>query len=190
MTDRQGKNRQSFGPYIFCHQFYFQEHVQCSCISRNQIFFFPRQKHRVQTNVTQTIQAKDFPYLERRPYLNSRNIACFLSGSRSSDPNSGSLAQENNQKYRKIFTHRDVITVLLFIYNNNESESKVAQSCPTLCNPVDYSLPGSSIHGILQARILEWVAISFSRGSSRPRDQPRVSHIVVRGFTLWAMGIS
>ena len=115
--------------------------------------------------------------------MKSRNIACFLSGSLSSDPNSGSLAQENNQKYRKIFTHRDVITVLLFIYNNNESESKVAQSCPTLCNPVDYSLPGSSIHGILQAGILEWVAISFSRGSSRPRDQPRVSHIAGRRFT-------
>ena len=45
-------------------------------------------------------------------------------------------------------------------------ESEVAQSCPTLCNPVDCSLPGSSIHGILQARILEWVAISFSRDSS------------------------
>ena len=50
--------------------------------------------------------------------------------------------------------------------------SEVAQSCPTLCNPMDCSLPGSSVHGILQARILEWVAISFSRGSSRPRDLP------------------
>ena len=40
------------------------------------------------------------------------------------------------------------------------------KSCPTLCNPMDCSLPGSSVHGILQARILEWVAISFSRGSS------------------------
>ena len=47
-----------------------------------------------------------------------------------------------------------------------ESESEVAQSYPTLCNPMDYRLPGSSLHGILQARILEWVAISFSRGSS------------------------
>ena len=45
-------------------------------------------------------------------------------------------------------------------------ESEVAQSCLTLCNPVDCSPPGSSVHGILQARILEWVAISFSRGSS------------------------
>ena len=49
-------------------------------------------------------------------------------------------------------------------------ESEVTQSCPTLCDPMDCSLPGSSIHGILQARILEWVAISFSRRSSRPRD--------------------
>ena len=42
-----------------------------------------------------------------------------------------------------------------------------AQSCPTLCDPMDYSPPGSSVHGILQARILEWVAISYSRGSSQ-----------------------
>ena len=48
----------------------------------------------------------------------------------------------------------------------HESESELTQSCPTLCDPTDYSLPGSSVHGILQARILEWVAISFSRGSS------------------------
>ena len=42
----------------------------------------------------------------------------------------------------------------------------LAQSCPTLCDPIDCSLPGSSVHGILQARILEWAAIAFSRGSS------------------------
>ena len=53
----------------------------------------------------------------------------------------------------------------------------VAKSCPTLCDPTDCSPPGSSIHGILQVRILEWVAISSSRGSSRPRDQTRVSCI-------------
>ena len=50
-----------------------------------------------------------------------------------------------------------------------------AQSCPTLCNPVDFSLPGSSVHGIFQARVLAWVAISYSRGSSRPRDQTCIS---------------
>ena len=43
-----------------------------------------------------------------------------------------------------------------------KSESEVAQSCPTLLDPMDYSLPGSSIHGIFQARVLEWVAIAFS----------------------------
>ena len=48
--------------------------------------------------------------------------------------------------------------------------SQVAQSCPTLCDPMDCSLPGSSVHGIFQARILEWMAISFSRRSSLHRD--------------------
>ena len=50
-----------------------------------------------------------------------------------------------------------------------------AQSCPTPCDPMDCSLPGSSVHGILQARILEWVATSYSRGSFWPRDRTRVS---------------
>ena len=57
---------------------------------------------------------------------------------------------------------------------------------PTLCDPMDCSLPGSSLHGILQARVLEWVAVSFSRGSSRPRDQTRVSCIPGRRLNLWA----
>ena len=64
--------------------------------------------------------------------------------------------------------------------------SEVAQSCLTLCNPINCSLPGSSIHGIFQARVLEWVAISFSRGSSQPRDWTQVSHIACRRFTIWA----
>ena len=46
----------------------------------------------------------------------------------------------------------------------------VSELCLTLCDPMDWSLPGSSVHGILQARILEWVVMLFSRGSSRPRD--------------------
>ena len=65
-------------------------------------------------------------------------------------------------------------------------EIKVAQSCPTLSDPLDCSLPGSSVYGIFQAKVLEWVATSFSRGSSRPRDQTRVSHTVDRHFTKWA----
>ena len=68
----------------------------------------------------------------------------------------------------------------------NISKVKEAQSCPTLCNPVDCSPPGSSVHGILQARILEWVAISSSRGSSQPRDRTQVSCIAGRRFNLWA----
>ena len=65
--------------------------------------------------------------------------------------------------------------------------SEVAQSCPTLCNPVDCSLPGFSVHGILQTRKLEWVTISFFRGSSQPRDRTQVSHIRGRRFNLWAI---
>ena len=57
----------------------------------------------------------------------------------------------------------------------------VAQSCPTLCNAMDCSSPVSSVHGNLQARILKWVAISFSRGSSRPRDRTQP-----RSAALWA----
>ena len=54
---------------------------------------------------------------------------------------------------------------------------RATQSCPVLCNPTDCSPPGSSVHGILQARILEWVAIALSRESSQPRDQTQVSCI-------------
>ena len=54
---------------------------------------------------------------------------------------------------------------------------KTLQLCPTLCNPMDCSLSGSSVHGILQARTLEWVAILSFRGSSRPRDWTRISYI-------------
>ena len=61
-----------------------------------------------------------------------------------------------------------------------------AQSCPILCDPTDCSPPGSSVYGILQASILEWVAISFSRGSSRPKDWTQISCIAGRFFTIWA----
>ena len=64
--------------------------------------------------------------------------------------------------------------------------SEVPQSCPTLGDPMDCSLLGSSAHGIFQARILEWVAISFSREPSRPRDWTQVSLTVGRWFTVWA----
>ena len=77
-------------------------------------------------------------------------------------------------------------TVTFGLKEYTQKWSEVAQLCPTLCDPMDCGLPGSSIHGIFQARILEWVAISFSRGSSRPRDQTQVSHIGGRRLNLWA----
>ena len=65
----------------------------------------------------------------------------------------------------------------------------VAQLCPTLCNSKNCSPPGSSVHGISQARILQWVANSFSRGSSWPRDWTQVSNTVGRLFTIWVTRI-
>ena len=67
-----------------------------------------------------------------------------------------------------------------------QCESEVSQLCPTLCNPMDCSLPGSSTHGIFQARVLEWGATSFSRRSSQHRDWTWVSPIADRRFTVWA----
>ena len=68
------------------------------------------------------------------------------------------------------------------IWMNIESESH-SVVCLTLCDPMDCSLPGSSVHGILQAKILEWGAVPFSRGSSQPRNQTRVSCIAGGFFT-------
>ena len=85
------------------------------------------------------------------------------------------------------FFNHDSFILQLEVCTSYEWVSEVTQSCPTLCDPMDCSLPGFSIHGIFQARILEWVAISFSRGSSQPRDRTLVSHIAGRRFTLWAI---
>ena len=80
---------------------------------------------------------------------------------------------------------------VMYSYNcgsqvRHHHESVVAQLCPTLWDPMDCTLPGSSVHRIFQARILEWVAISFSRGSFGPRDRTQVSRIASRFFTIWA----
>ena len=77
-----------------------------------------------------------------------------------------------------------VMTSRFFFEGTGESKSEVARSCLILCHPMDP--PGSSVHRILQARILEWIAISFSRGSSWPRDRTQVSHIAGRHINLWA----
>ena len=71
-----------------------------------------------------------------------------------------------------------------------ESESEVAQLCPSFCKPVDCSPPGSSIHGLLQARILEWVAISFSRESSQPGIEPTSPAMQADALTSEPLGMS
>ena len=67
-----------------------------------------------------------------------------------------------------------------------KTESEVAQSCLTLWHSMACSLPGFSVHGVFQVRVLEWVAISFFGGSSPPRDQTQISLTAGRRFTLWA----
>ena len=62
-----------------------------------------------------------------------------------------------------------LVKAMVFLVLMYGCESEIAQSCPTLCEPIDCSLPGCSVHGIFQAIVLEWIAISFSRGSSQPR---------------------
>ena len=81
---------------------------------------------------------------------------------------------------------KTLIPFAWFILHSKVKVSEVARSCLTLCDPMDCSLPGSSVHGIFQAIVLEWTAISFSSGSSQPRDRTQVSCVVDRRFTLWA----
>ena len=71
------------------------------------------------------------------------------------------------------------------VLTQQESEREVTQSCPIPYDPMDCSPPDSSVHGIFQARVLEWGAIPFSGGSSRPRDQTQVSRVVGRCFTIF-----
>ena len=86
--------------------------------------------------------------------------------------------------------HLEYILIFCLITRNYVSKSfgkkcvLVAQSCPTLCDPMDCSPPGFSVHGIFQARILEWIAISFSKGTSQPRDQTLVFCIGGRFFII------
>ena len=82
---------------------------------------------------------------------------------------------------RLAFSHTSMLfSIVVAPFRKGKSE-KGAQSCPTLWDPMDYT-----VHGVLQARILEWVAVPFSRGSSQPRDWTQVSHIAGRFFTSWA----
>ena len=81
------------------------------------------------------------------------------------------------------FGESQLMKVLLLV-SEVKVKVLVAQSCLTLCNPMDCSSPGSSIYGIFQARILEWVVILFSRGSSPPKHRTQVFCTVGRFFTV------
>ena len=89
----------------------------------------------------------------------------------------------------QIFIHFSILFTYFKTLNYHYHEKRwvlITQLCPALCDPMDWGSPGSSVHGILQARILEWVAISFSKRSSQPRDQTEISSIEGRLFTIWA----
>ena len=98
-------------------------------------------------------------------------------------------SQQRSQKPTNSSLHYSVL-ILYIIYitcvyhTHAAAAAKSFQSCPTLCNPIDSSPLGSPVPGILQVRILEWVAIPFSRISARPRDQIQVSCIAGRFSTI------
>ena len=106
-----------------------------------------------------------------------------------SDPTDGSLpgsSVHGTLQARVLEWGAIAFSTLNASFHNITIKVTVALFCLTFCDPMDYSPPDSSLHGILQARILEWVAIPFSRGSSQPRDQTQVFCITSRFFTIWA----
>ena len=109
-------------------------------------------------------------------------MKCFLYYSRKGSFYMSSL----NSASGKLEAESQEVKILCDFSGRNGGGGIVTKSCPTLCDSLDYSWPGSSVHEILQARILEWVAISFSRGSSWPRNQTNISCIAGRLFD-WAI---
>ena len=117
------------------------------------------------------------PTMNNRTFLSVRKLQMFRSsipGTRNNKDQTNSLFCNHTPKSINVIYH---ISILI---------RKSIFSCLTHCDPMDCSLQGSSVHGILQARVLEWVAISFSRGSSWPRDRTQISCIVGRRFIVWA----
>ena len=90
------------------------------------------------------------------------------------------IVVKRKEKQTWCLKHSDLY-LFLIMFPWIRIRAKSLHSCPTLCDPVDCSLPGSCDHGILQARILEWGAISYSRGSSQPRDRTCVSYVSCTG---------
>ena len=88
------------------------------------------------------------------------------------------------ERWQEILPSTCLMTCSIIFFQLSCVRAKLLQSCPSLCDPMNHGLPGSSVHGILQARILEWVAVSYSRGSSQPRGQTHVSCVscIAGGF--------
>ena len=84
-----------------------------------------------------------------------------------------------------ISTITSYVAFLTYKWSELKWSENITQSYQILCNPMNRSPPGSSVHGLLQARILEWVAMSSSRASSQPRDRTQVSCIAGGFFTIW-----
>ena len=103
-----------------------------------------------------------------------------IEGNRNSFKKNWKISIDYHQKQLNVPIVNEILTIKM-----QERKVKVTQLCLTLCDPLNCSLPGSSVHGILQARVLDCIAISFSRGSSQPRDQTQVSHIAGEFFTIW-----
>ena len=113
------------------------------------------------------------------PLLPNLRYVCFLLAE-------GENLNDENLHNPGRGTEKEKLRTLWYFSSDLESvKVLVAQVCLILCDPMDCSPPGSSVHRILQARTLEWVAIPFSRGSSRPRDWTWVSCIAGRFFTVW-----
>ena len=97
------------------------------------------------------------------------------------------MLPEDIDSYFLSYRNQEALIYLKILWwGKSQYQLKWKWSRVWLCDPVDCSLPGSPVHGIFQARVLEWVAISFSRASSQPRDQTQVSCIVGRRFTVWS----
>ena len=107
------------------------------------------------------------------PQLGQVGDECCLTSTQGRKPRASSteVKQETVQQHRRV----SLLQIFLSKYYYMCMHTKSFQSWPTLRNPMDCSPPGSSVHGLLQARVLEWVAMYFSRGSSRPRNQTHVS---------------
>ena len=125
-------------------------------------------------------------FLKRWEYQTTLSTSCKTSIQIKKQQLKLDMKQRTGSKLGKEYNKAVYCHLAYLTYIRSESESEVAQSCPTLCDPLDCRLPGSSLHEILQARVLEWVAISFSRGSSWTRDGTQVSWIPGRRFNLWA----